>query len=84
MAYTADPTMKESADLIDTHLVAATNGVYNVREYGAVGDGTTDDTAAIQSAIDAAVAVGGTVYIPPGIYHTTAALTIGEAVRFGG
>jgi hypothetical protein len=40
--------------------------VLNVKAYGAVGDGTTDDTAAIQSAIDAAAANNGpkTIYFP--------------------
>ena len=34
----------------------------NVRDFGAVGDGITKDTAAIQKAIDA----GGIVHFPPG------------------
>jgi hypothetical protein len=38
--------------------------VQNVKNYGAKGDGVTDDTAAIQAAINA----GGTTYFPPGDY----------------
>ena len=38
----------------------------NVRDYGAVGDGKTLDTKAIQKAVDA----GGTVYFPGGTYLT--------------
>lgn len=42
---------------------------FNVRHYGAVGDGATLDTAAINRAIDAGTADGGgVVYVPPGIY----------------
>jgi polygalacturonase len=46
---------------------------YNVREFGAVGDGRHKDTAAIQAAIDAcAKAGGGLVNLPPGRYLTGA------------
>jgi hypothetical protein len=42
---------------------------YNVKDYGAVGNGTADDTVAIQNTINAAqTAGGGVVYLPPGNY----------------
>ncbi len=41
--------------------------VYNVKDYGATGDGVTDDTAAIEAAITAAPA-GTTVFFPAGVY----------------
>lgn len=42
---------------------------YNVRRYGAVGDGVTNDTAAIAAALAAAAAAGrGIVYFPAGEY----------------
>jgi hypothetical protein len=51
--------------------------VFNVMAYGALGNGTNDDTTAIQAAITACgVAGGGVVFLPPGVYQTSAALTI--------
>lgn len=48
---------------------AAAKGEFNVRAYGATGNGTTKDTAAFQKALDAcAAAGGGTVLVPPGDY----------------
>lgn len=42
---------------------------FNVKSFGAKGDGTTNDTEAIQGAVDTVLAAGGgIVYIPPGIY----------------
>jgi hypothetical protein len=44
--------------------------VYNARAYGAVGDGVTDDTAALRSWIaDACGPDGGAAYLPPGRYY---------------
>jgi parallel beta-helix repeat protein len=40
----------------------------NVRDFGAVGDGRTDDTAALQAAIAAAPADGAVVFVPAGVY----------------
>lgn len=48
----------------------------NAVDYGAVGDGTTDDTAALQAAINGAIAAKKPLYIPAGTYKTTATLTI--------
>ncbi len=47
----------------------------NVQDYGAAGDGSTNDTGAIQSAIDDASA-GDTVYFPEGTYGVEGAQTI--------
>ncbi len=49
----------------------APSTIFNVRDYGATGDGKTLDTAAINKAVEAcAKAGGGTVYVPPGTYYT--------------
>lgn len=57
----------------------------NVRQYGATGDGTTDDTTAISNALtDAASNSMRRVYFPQGTYRTTSALTIaGDWFIFG-
>jgi len=64
---------------------------FNVRQFGAKGDGQTKDTKAIQSAIDAAGVTGGTAYFPPGNYlsgtarlksHVTVFLDAGAKLIF--
>jgi len=72
-----------SAGMSGTEFINAINGlpaissrsVLNVESYGAVHDGVTDDTEAIQAAINAAYARGGgVVYFPVGIYIIAGAL----------
>ncbi|MFJ6559985.1 glycosyl hydrolase family 28-related protein [Streptomyces sp. NPDC091412] len=55
----------------------------NVKSYGAAGDGTTDDTATLQAAINAAAA-GNVVYLPAGTYKLTAALVLPSNVTLMG
>ncbi|EIP98338.1 hypothetical protein OpiT1DRAFT_02794 [Opitutaceae bacterium TAV1] len=45
------------------------NTVLNARDFGARGDGATDDTAALQRALDAMPAAGGILRIPAGRYR---------------
>lgn len=56
-------------------LAAAT--FFNVKTYGAQGNGTSDDGAAITATIAAATAVGGgIVFFPPGVYRTTTSIAL--------
>ena len=53
----------------------ATAGTRNVRNYGATGNGSTDDRAAIQKALDAALP-GDAVYFPAGTYHISGSIDV--------
>ena len=53
------------------------SGLVSVKDFGAVGNGVTDDTAAIQDAIDTlSAAGGGTVFLPAGAYKITSNINI--------
>lgn len=61
--------------------------VFNVTAYGATGNGSTNDTAAVQAAITAALAVApgsAVVYFPPGTYLCNSSLTCTSASGSGG
>lgn len=51
----------------------------SVKDFGAVGDDTHDDTTNIQAAINYANSIGGDVYFPAGIYKITNGLTINNS-----
>lgn len=81
-AITYNPVSGES-----TTVQAKLRETVSVKDFGAVGDGVTDDTAAIQAAIDADA---GNVFFPVGVYRTTAPINMtgitvslyGEGKRF--
>ena len=68
---------KKTLDDIDTLAIDIGNTYVWVTSYGAVGDGTNDDTAEIQSAIDVVIAGGGgVIHFPKGTYKITSPLAI--------
>lgn len=63
--------------------------VVSVKDFGAVGDGVADDTAAINAAIARAAAtvggaIGATVYFPPGTYLISSTITMPNRVGLVG
>jgi polygalacturonase len=70
MAAAAIPAVSFAAAAQDgVQATAASLGLFDVRKYGATGDGKTLDTLAVNKAIEAAAAAGGGVVVfPPGMY----------------
>ncbi len=67
------PILTFTANAVDA---LPAGGVYNVLDYGAMGDGVTDDRAAIQAALDAChLAGGGIVDLLPGVYLLNSTVT---------
>lgn len=63
--------------------------IKNVKDFGATGDGSTDDRAAIQAAIDYTTAPfstanRGVIFFPPGTYHIAASGGVGLTFNQGG
>jgi len=71
--YVVDAGVSKQSQIqhVVLNVLKLVSGIFNVKEFGAIGNGLTDDTTAIQSAITAAAVSGGTVYFPPGTYKVT-------------
>jgi parallel beta-helix repeat protein len=71
--------------LLQTTPFAENGAVFNVRDYGAKGDGATDDTSAILSTVDAVNAAGGgSIYVPAGVYVVTQEIQLISNTQFYG
>lgn len=64
-------------------LEARAADVINVKDFGAVGDGVTDDTTAITAAHTAMVS-GGALYFPSGTYKVSSAITLSKTGAYIG
>ena len=59
------------------------NDIFNVKDYGAVGDNVTDDTAAITNAIND-MTLGGILFFPPGTYVISNTITLSKSITLEG
>lgn len=66
---------------VQTTVQAKLRESVSVKDFGAVGDGVTDDTAAIQAALDYGLSNGEAVFFPGGRYRTTSELTINSSAN---
>src|SRR5947208_1252426 len=69
--FETDVAMRQARDTS-----ASLFGVYNVKAYGAAGDGVKDDAAAIAATIAAVPKQGGIIYFPPGVYLLNSSITV--------
>jgi hypothetical protein len=89
--YVADASLSSSGvlyDYDDTGIEERTveerlRDIISVKDYGAVGDGATDDTTNIQAAMTAVAALNKSLYFPAGQYLCTAALTLSNGAGEG-
>ena len=67
--------LQSGAGAISRTVTSKLGDIVSVKDFGATGDGSTDDTAAIQAAIDS-LTLGGMVFFPIGIYVVSSTITV--------
>lgn len=71
-------------DVLASSVVMQNTLFYNVKDFGAKGDGSTDDTAAVQAAVDASSGNGGVIWFPPGDYMILGYVLLTDNLRITG
>lgn len=72
-----DGTVIDPTNLPGRFLLVGSAGVVNVKQFGAKGDGATDDTTALTNALAYVVTLGGgTLLIPKGTFKITNGITV--------
>lgn len=69
---------------VDWQPISCAHGALSVKLFGAVGDGVTDDTAALAACMLVAMGTGEDVWWPPGTYLTTSSILYLHDVRHRG
>ena len=81
--FTGGMTPSEYYDALN-NLSANLPSYFNIEDYGAIGNDSTDNTTAIQDCIDACLADGGgTVFVPPGTFKTHTIATYPKVKMLG-
>jgi hypothetical protein len=81
-----DPTIRDLAPLYGDRVSTTRSGgrkVFDILDFGAVGDGRTDNTRAVQRAFDYAKANGAAVFIPAGTFNHSGTL-VGDGITVFG
>ena len=84
-AHRYDEALPPFQNTYDRTRKPAKSDLFNIQNYGAVGDRKADDTEALKKAIEAAAANGGgIVFVPDGEYRITEELNLGDGVELRG
>jgi hypothetical protein len=71
-------------DSVTTNVQDKLSEIMSVKDFGAAGDGVTDDTTSIQNAIDSAISTGQKLYVPAGTYLVTDELVANGSLKIFG
>lgn len=83
-AYTNENIAPLSIEKDGVYINIIHNGTFNAKWFGCKGDSVTDDTVAMQKAINAAKHLGATLYLPEGGYVISSQLTIDKRMSMRG